>query len=250
MYSLVITGEERPDYLSKLERVRKVRGPIQLNTLHVMADRFFRSGRNNDLLVKTGILRSVFDKSIHDQKQLYRRVDAYYGRCVKTLFQPSEEVTALVRRYERLLGDGIRIGVHIRMGQGKSDWVDSRRFLDQSDVDNLMTKLKELIARYRRRGNSSVKIFLSTDSSQEEIIMRKKFPGMVVTTKQFKRSHVGGVRATKYTEESVLKAVLDQMLLGKCDFLFLTPRSGFSKMGLYYAEENTPFRFIWRLCWH
>lgn len=80
--------------------------------------------------------------------------------------------------------------------------------------------------------------------------MRKKFPGMVVTTKQFKRSHVGGVRATKYTEESVLKAVLDQMLLGKCDFLFLTPRSGFSKMGLYYAEENTPFRFIWRVCWH
>ena len=128
-------------------------GPIQLNTLHVMADRFFRSDRNNDLLVKTGILRSVFDKGIHDQKQLYRRVDAYYGRCVKTLFQPSEEVAVLVRRYERLLGDGVRIGVHIRMGQGKSDWVDSRQFLDQSDVDMLMTKLKDLIVYDGNNGN-------------------------------------------------------------------------------------------------
>ena len=45
-----------------------------------------------------------------------------------------------------------------------------------------------------------------------------------------------------------MKAVLDVMLLGKCDVLYLTTRSGFSKIGLYYAEENTPFRLLFSVC--
>ena len=132
------------------------------------------------------------------------------------------------------------------MGQGHSDWKDSRPFLNQNQVGSFIEKLHQFVNNKMKRlkSKNSVKIFLSTDSTQEEKLMRRQFPGMIVTTSTLKRSHVGGIYHARVEEESVLKAVLDVMLLGKCDFLFLTPRSGFSKIGLYFAEEGTPYRYI------
>ena len=243
-YAVIITGQEPKDYASRIATLKSVGGSIQLNTLHVLADRFFRNGRANDLLADLGLLFSRFERGVRG-RELYGTVDRYYGRCVKSLFQPSAQVRAWLEKFEKELGEGVRIGVHIRMGQGKSDWTDSRPFLEQKHVDAFIKRLKKFVA-YQRRSHKGkgVKIFLSTDSSEEEALMRRSFPGMVVTTKGFQRSHVGGVRAAKVTQEAVMKAVLDQMLLGKCDYLFLTRMSGFSKMGLYFAEENTSFKYI------
>ncbi|KAK8818439.1 hypothetical protein WA556_006258 [Blastocystis sp. ATCC 50177/Nand II] len=243
-YAVTITGQEPKDYASRISTLKSVGGTIQLNTLHVLADRFIRNGRANCLLADLGLLFSRFERGVRGH-ELYGTVDRYYGRCVKSLFRPSAQVQAWLEKFEAALGDGVRIGVHIRMGQGKSDWTDSRPFLEQKHVDAFIKRLKKFVAQQRRSHKGGVKIFLSTDSSEEEALMRRSFPGMVVTTEGFRRSHVGGVRAAKVTQEAVMKAVLDQMLLGKCDYLFLTRMSGFSKMGLYFAEENTSFKYIW-----
>ena len=243
-YAVTITGQEPKDYASRISTLKSVGGTIQLNTLHVLADRFIRNGRANGLLADLGLLFSRFERGVRGH-ELYGTVDRYYGRCVKSLFRPSAQVQAWLEKFEAALGDGVRIGVHIRMGQGKSDWTDSRPFLEQKHVDAFIKRLKKFVAQQRRSHKGGVKIFLSTDSSEEEALMRRSFPGMVVTTEGFRRSHVGGVRAAKVTQEAVMKAVLDQMLLGKCDYLFLTRMSGFSKMGLYFAEENTSFKYIW-----
>ena len=220
-------------------------GPVLVTTLHVMADRLFKVSRNVPLYRKFGLIRDKKDLP-HSRTELYYLVDVFYSRCIHSLFIPTEQMRSLMKPYLEELGNGIRIGIHIRMGNGHSDWKDSRAFMDQKHVNKFLKKLKQFVkhAQQKAKGKMDVKLFLSTDSSDEELLLKKKYPGMVVTTSGFARSHVGGIYKTKVTEDSVTKAVLDVMLLGECDYLFLTPRSGFSKIGQYFSEEGTPFVYL------
>ena len=224
-------------------------GPVLVSTLHVMADRLFKVERNLPLYRKFGLIRERGDLP-HGRAELYYLVDVYYSRCIHSMFAPTDSIRALMQPYLNELGNGIRIGVHIRMGNGHADWKDSRAFMDQKHVNRFLNELKRFVknALWRAKGKMDVKLFVSTDSSDEEELLRKKFPGMVVTTSGFERSHVGGIFKTKVTENAVTKAVLDVLLLGECDYLFLTPRSGFSKIGQYFADEGTPFVYVLRVC--
>ena len=214
-----------------------------------MADRVVGRKVNLEFLKSAGLLRSVMSLP-ENRMQLYAIVDLYYSRCVHTLFQPSALIKSYLEEYEQQLGDGIRIGVHLRMGEGHSDWKDSRPFMSMKRAEELIKMVAGLIQQQRRKHGDKVNIrlFVSTDSSEMEKVMRKRFPGIVVTTRKLRRSHVGGVKSTKYDDQSVIKAILDVMLLGKCEFLFLTKRSGYSKIGLYYADENTSFRLVSPVC--
>ena len=247
-YRYEVTGVDRPDPLPNPARSLAGKGAVLMRTLHVTADRFLGRRVNGNFMKAAGLVRSRMELP-GDRAEFYALVDLFYGRCVRTLFPPSRRVRKLLQRFEPMLGNGIRVGVHLRMGQGHSDWTDSRPFLTEKRVVQGMAMIADFIARQQKKHkNVPVKIFLSTDSSEMEYRLRQAFPGMVVTTKGFQRSHVGGVRATHYNDDSIMKAVLDVMLLGKCDVLYLTTRSGFSKIGLYYAEENTPFRLLFSVC--
>ena len=193
---------------------------------------------------KMGILSSKLSPAPEGRSELYNMVDFYYGRCIKSLFHPSPQLQPILDHYEKLLGDGLRIGIHIRMGNGMSDWKDSHTFLDHSKVNQLIHRLREMIQSIERKyPELPIHIFLSTDSSTEEEIMKNAFPSYIVTTDGL-RSHVGGIYNSHFDDLSIQKAILDQMLLGKCDLLFLTMRSGFSRIGLYYAPEGTPYKYI------
>lgn len=247
-YRYEVTGVDSPDPLPNPARALAGKGAVLMRTLHVTADRFLGRRANGEFMKAAGLVRSRLELP-EGRSEFYALVDLFYSRCVRTLFPPSRRVRTLLERFEPMLGDGIRVGVHLRMGEGHSDWTDSRPFLTPQRVDDGIVQITDFIAKQRKkRGNVPVKIFLSTDSSEMERKVRHAFPGMVVTTQGFRRSHVGGVRAARYNEDSIMKAILDVMLLGKCDFLFLTKRSGFSKIGLYYAEENTSFRLLSSVC--
>lgn len=248
-YKYYVSGVDVPDPFPNPSRSFNGDGAILIQTLHVMADRFLGRRYNSYFMERIGLLknRMVFPE---DRINLYFLVDLYYNRCIHTLFQPTPLIQKYLNEYEQQLGQGIRIGVHLRMGAGHSDWRDSRQFLTPKRFDKFLGMLTTLIKDQREKHgkNVPVRIFLSTDSTNMERTMQKVFPGLIVTTKGFKRSHVGGVKATKYDDSSIMKAILDVMLLGKCEYLFLTIRSGFSKIGLYYAEENTSFRLVWDVC--
>ena len=244
-YKYSVSGVDENDPLPNPSRSFTGDGAVLMQTLHVTADRFLGRRYNSYFMERIGLLKNRMMMS-EDRSQLYATVDLYYNRCVHTLFPPTPFLNTYLKQYEQQLGNGIRIGVHLRMGAGKSDWTDSRQFLTTKRFDAFIGMLKTLIKEQQKKHGSDVpiRIFLSTDSSAMERTMQQMFPEVLVSTKGFKRSHVGGVKATKYDSSSILKAVLDVMLLGKCDYLFLTRRSGFSKIGLYYAEENTSFRLI------
>ena len=243
-WDTILTAVATPDPLSKPVRSLKKYHHILFSTLHVTADRFFKERANRDVMEKMGILSSKLSPAPEGRSELYNMVDFYYGRCIKSLFHPSPQLQPILDHYEKLLGDGLRIGIHIRMGNGMSDWKDSHTFLDHSKVNQLIHRLREMIQSIERKyPELPIHIFLSTDSSTEEEIMKNAFPLYIVTTDGL-RSHVGGIYNSHFDDLSIQKAILDQMLLGKCDLLFLTMRSGFSRIGLYYAPEGTPYKYI------
>lgn len=243
-WDVVLTAVTNPDPLSKPIKPLKKYHNILFSTLHVTADRFFREKGNRDVMERLGVIRYKNSPAPEGRSELYNMVDVYYGRCVKSLFHPSAALESVLKQYEEKLGNGLRIGVHIRMGNGMSDWKDSHTFLDHSAVAKFVRRLKDMILDIEKKyPELPIKIFLSTDSSTEEATMKKNFPKYIVTTEGM-RSHVGGIYFTSFDDLSIQKAVLDQMLLGKCDYLFLTKRSGFSRIGLYYAPEGTPYKYI------
>lgn len=248
-YKQIALGRGTPDPFANPLRMMGMEGPVLVSTLHVMADRLFKVKDNLQLYRKFGLVREHGDLP-HGRTELYYLVDVFYNRCIHSMFHPTERMRALMQPYLDELGDGIRIGIHIRMGNGHADWKDSRAFMDQKHVNRFLGVLKKFVenVKWKAKGQMGVKLFLSTDSSDEEALLRKRFPGMVVTTTGFQRSHVGGIFKAKVTEDAVTKAVLDVLLLGECDYLYLTPRSGFSKIGQYFAEEGTPAVYLWRVC--
>lgn len=247
-WDIVLTAVTDPDPLSKPIKPLRKYHDILFSTLHVTADRFFKERGNRDIMERLGVIRYKNSPAPEGRSELYSMVDMYYGRCIKSVFHPSPQIQTLLEQYEEKLGNGLRIGVHIRMGNGMSDWKDSHTFLDHSKVSKFIRKLKDFITGIEgKHPELPIKVFVSTDSSTEEATMKRAFAKYIVMTEGI-RSHVGGVYSTHFDELSIQKAVLDQMLLGKCDYLFLTRRSGFSRIGLYYAKEGTPFKYISHFC--
>ena len=247
-WDITITAMDRPDPLQKALGKLKSYENILFSTLHVTADRVFRNKGNRGIMANLGMITSKSSSAPAGRSELYNMVDVYYNRCIRSLFHPSPRMELLLAKYEAMLGEGVRIGVHIRMGKGMSDWKDSHTFLSHVQIVSLIDRLKTMVHSINARyPGLSVKIFLSTDSTKEEKIMRKALGDLIVTTEGL-RSHVGGIFYTKFDDTSIQKAVLDQMLLGRCDFLFLTMKSGFSRIGLYYAPEGTPYKYIFAVC--
>ena len=243
-WDIVITAQDRPDPLRNAISKLKQYHSILFTTLHVVADRFFKNRNNREIMVQLGILPYRSSPAPNGRGELYSLVDFYYNRCIRSLYHPSPPLQKLIGEYEKQLGNGIRIGVHIRMGNGMSDWKDSHTFLSHSKVSKFLNKLKKLTSTIHKKYPSiPLKIFLSTDSTTIEKKMKKALKKDIITTNGL-RAHVGGIYDAIFNDDSIQKAVLDQMLLGKCDFLFITMRSGFSRIGLHYTPEGTPYEYI------
>lgn len=241
---MVITAVDKHDPLQKPLSELKNYKNIMVSTMHVTVDRVFRIKNNRGLMLKMGMIPNKLSTAPSGRNELYSMVDLYYNRCIRSLFRPSAKLEPILQKYVEMLGNGVRIGVHIRMGKGMSDWKDSHTFLNHGKVASFMKRLRELIEGIEKNHpDLPVKIFLSTDSSKEEQLMKKEFGDYIVTTEGL-RSHVGGIYFTAFDDISIQKAILDQLLLGQCDILFLTMKSGFSRIGLFYTPEGTPFKYI------
>ena len=78
-------------------------------------------------------------------------------------------------------------------------------------------------------------LFLSTDSDKVEAYYKSHFPNNLVIVDSLPRMHVG---KSCVEENGVIRSFLDIYLLGQCNFLYLTPESGFSYAGLAMNRKN------------
>lgn len=88
--------------------------------------------------------------------------------------------------------------------------------------------------------NPTALVFLSTDSRLVETEIARWFPGKVKTSGELPRMHTG----VKTTEAGLMRAYLDVQLLANCDVLFLTKKSGVSRLSKLMSVKTPNITFF------
>lgn len=155
---------------------------------------------------------------------------SWYRCCVQNVFQPSAYVLEVARPYlERLEGRRV-IGIHARMGNNNGKWHESTVFLKMGNVVHQIPKIREALKK-----DPESRIFLSTDSDKVESLFKREFREFLVIVDSLPRMHVG---KGSVNEAGVMRSFIDIYLLGQCNVLYLTPRSGFSHIGLAMNNKH------------
>lgn len=116
------------------------------------------------------------------------------------------------------------------MGQGASKWHDGKKFLKMGSVTYQVEGIRQLMNKKK-----NALLFLSTDSDKVEAYYKRQFSTDLVMVDSLPRMHVG---KSCVEENGVIRSFLDIYLLGQCNFLYLTPDSGFSYAGLAMNRKN------------
>ena len=155
---------------------------------------------------------------------------SWYRVCVLNLFQPSDYLMSYLKPYLDRLKDRYVIGMHARMGDGAGKWHEKVAFIKMGSVRYQVPIIQKML---NRHPNSL--FFLSTDSDKIENFMKKRLGESLVTVDSLPRMHVG-----RYTVEElgVIRSFMDIYLLGQCDYLYVTPGSGFSRMGIAFSSKK------------
>lgn len=159
----------------------------------------------------------------------------WYSVCARGLFQPSAYLQRFIDPYLQLFKGHRVLGVHVRSG-GQAKWKDAGYFkLTPYMVKRHSRKIHDLM-----RDSRLDLLFLSTDSDLIESQLRQRFGSVMITVKSFPREHVG----KDPTESGLIRSLLDLFLLGQCDELLLTKRSGFSQTALALNGKNPPVSYF------
>ena len=129
------------------------------------------------------------------------------------------------------------IGLHCRMGGDLSvlDETSSTSHLTLSKIEDKRGEISRLM-----EGRQNALIFLSTDSRQVEAEIAGWFPGRVRTSGELPRMHTG----VKTTEAGLMRAYLDIQILASCDVLFLTQKSGVSRISKLMSMKAPNITFF------
>ena len=196
----------------------------------------------NSFLHRAFYLKStqqILEEIRGDAPTPWMREGNWYGVCAKSLFQPSDYVMRYLRPFLELFKKGPVLGLHVRSGGKTANWKDAGYFgVNPTVVKRNGPKIHQILAR-----NAKTMLFLSTDSDEVEEFVRARYGRKVISVSSLPRNHVG-----KFPSEgSVMRSYLDLYLLGQCDYLFLTRRSGFSQMGLAMNAKH-PEVFYFKVC--
>ena len=150
--------------------------------------------------------------------------------CLTNVFQPNDYLMSYLQPYLDLFKGHYIIGLHARMGQGASKWHDGKKFLKMGSVTYQVEGIRQLMNKKK-----NALLFLSTDSDKVEAYYKLQFSTDLVMVDSLPLMHVGKSRVE---ENGVIRSFLDIYLLGQCNFLYLTPDSGFSYAGLAMNRKN------------
>ena len=149
---------------------------------------------------------------------------SWYPICLRSVFQPSAFMRTYLDPFLEVFRSHFMIGLHCRM-IGEISVLDesssSTSHLTLSQVEGKREEIAKLM-----NENSTALIFLSTDSRLVEAEIVRWFPGKVKTSGELPRMHTG----VRTTEAGLMRAYLDVQLLASCDILFLTQKSGISRL--------------------
>ncbi|KAK8828026.1 hypothetical protein WA556_004657, partial [Blastocystis sp. ATCC 50177/Nand II] len=155
---------------------------------------------------------------------------------LREVMKPQPWVAAMVATVLDGAGDKYRVGFHIRMGNSGSAFKDSHVFLTKSAIWGFAERGESVMRAAGRTARDTVWV-LSTDSNLAEEELRAKYGEMIVTASGYRRGHskTGAKDADGFT-----RAVIDLLLLSRCDYLVLTSHSTFSVIARTIARDGVP----------
>lgn len=132
------------------------------------------------------------------------------------------------------------IGFHIRMGSGGSAFKDTHTFLLARDVFRYADEATRFMEEHHLLPENT-RWIVATDSDSAEKSLRDKYGELIVTSKEFHRGHS---KTGAKDDEGFSRAVIDMLVLGRCDYLVLTKHSTFSVVARTLRKDGTKFMIM------
>ena len=209
---------------------------VLITSLHDFAGKVLQLPSSKERLQELGIIRNQSSLSSRLQSQSQSQSMEWYRICVNNLLQPSDLVKSYLAPYLSRFEGRYIIGMHVRMGEGAGKWKEGKTFVKIGSVRYQIPGIQK-----RLKSHPGSLFFLATDSDKVEKMMRTALGKAVVTVNNLPRMHVGRRDAE---EAGVLRSILDLYLLGECDFLYVTPDSGFSRIGTAFNKKKVTVVFL------
>lgn len=179
---------------------------------------------------------------------LSRQYDAYYEQMAmeasrtfwRAVMKPQPWVEARVNEVLDPIRKYFLFGMHIRMGNAAGAFKDSHTFLLLNEIWRYPSAI-EAVIRQRKMDIKNTRWVLCTDSDKAEEELRRKYGELIVTSQDFRRGHS---KTGAKDDDGFSRAVIDMLLLSKCNYLVLTKHSTYSAIAAQLIENTNETIFM------
>ena len=179
---------------------------------------------------------------------LSRQYDAYYEQMAmeasrtfwRAVMKPQPWVEARVNEVLDPIRKYFLFGMHIRMGNAAGAFKDSHTFLLLNEIWRYPSAI-EAVIRQRKMDIRNTRWVLCTDSDKAEEELRRKYGELIVTSQDFRRGHS---KTGAKDDDGFSRAVIDMLLLSKCNYLVLTKHSTYSAIAAQLIENTNETIFM------
>ena len=160
---------------------------------------------------------------------------SWYRTCFHGLFQPSAFTAEFIEPWVHAFEGHFMVGAHIRLAGNLTTWREKAAALTLSQVEAQFDAMESILD---EKPNSL--LFLATDSPWIEREMEERFGNQLLFVGNLPRTHTG----TFTNEAGLMRSYTELVLLSKCDVLFLSTKSSYSRLANSIKKETARVYFF------
>ena len=160
---------------------------------------------------------------------------SWYRTCFHGLFQPSAFTAEFIEPWVHAFEGHFMVGAHIRLAGNLTTWREKAAALTLSQVEAQFDVMESILD---EKPNSL--LFLATDSPWIEKEMEERFGNQLLFVGNLPRTHTG----TFTNEAGLMRSYTELVLLSKCDVLFLSTKSSYSRLANFIKKETAQVYFF------
>lgn len=160
---------------------------------------------------------------------------SWYRTCFYGLFQPSAFTAEFIEPWVHAFEGHFMVGAHIRLAGNLTTWREKAAAMTLSQVEAQFDAMESILD---EKPNSL--LFLATDSPWIEREMEERFGSQLLFVGNLPRTHTG----TFTNEAGLMRSYTELVLLSKCDVLFLSTKSSYSRLANSIKKETAQVYFF------
>ena len=160
---------------------------------------------------------------------------SWYRTCFHGLFQPCAFTAEFIEPWVHAFEGHFMVGAHIRLAGNLTTWREKAAALTLSQVEAQFDAMESILD---EKPNSL--LFLATDSPWIEREMEERFGNQLLFVGNLPRTHTG----TFTNEAGLMRSYTELVLLSKCDVLFLSTKSSYSRLANFIKKETAQVYFF------